>query len=201
MAEDWISRFMSHPKRPLMIWMGALLVGLVLIPPAWDKTTEARERLVAAEEELRSVEQTVRLAESYRQRIESTSTGANVEDNLIDADAAETIRLRITRLVKQAKCRLRRLKLSDELRRPWTLDGDPYQSAGLSGDSRYWLETRNLTLTVDGSLAQLAALQVAMEQLGPFVIPSEMNLRETGVHRQLTMELDLSLFGVTEDFD
>ncbi|MEO1526855.1 MAG: hypothetical protein AAFX06_15570 [Planctomycetota bacterium] len=201
MVSDAIARFLEHPKRTLIVWCGALLLGLLFVPAAWDELTSARKELSQSDEELANIVRTVELAEAYRARMTSSGSEASMGGQLIDADAAESMRLKVTRLAKQARCGIRRLALSDVLKRPWDLEGDPFRGAGLTGDSRFVLETRNLTLTVDGTLPQLAALHVALEELGPFVVPSEMRLRNSGVNGQLSMELDLSLFDLTEKFD
>lgn len=201
MVESPLSRFIEHPKRALMVWFAAGLFGLVCLPPAWDEIAASRDQLARSTEELATITRTVKLADAYRNKTATADSKPSLEDEFIDAESAESLRLRVTRLAKQAKCRIRRLTLSDELQRPWTLDSSPYESPGLGADSRFLLESRTLTLTVDGTLPQLAALHVALEDLGHFAVPSEMKLRKVGVGGQLTMELDLSLFDLTEKLD
>ncbi|MEL6108658.1 MAG: hypothetical protein AAFU85_21845 [Planctomycetota bacterium] len=155
MVESPLSRFIEHPKRALMVWFAAGLFGLVCLPPAWDEIAASRDQLARSTEELATITRTVKLADAYRNKTATADSKPSLEDEFIDAESAESLRLRVTRLAKQAKCRIRRLTLSDELQRPWTLDSSPYESPGLGADSRFLLESRTQILQRDMECCEL----------------------------------------------
>ncbi|MCA9140300.1 MAG: hypothetical protein KDB00_26195, partial [Planctomycetales bacterium] len=138
-----------------------------------------------------------------KKRLQQLEADGRKQQELIDADKAHQIRQHVTLLSHQMKCGVRRLTLSDPKLQPISADEGMFPVATLNsnGHADYSLEIRTLSLSADGSMANLTALILSLNQLGRFAIPTNMTIRPEGNDGHLMLTVDISLLNLVESFD
>lgn len=203
MVNELAQKFLEHPRRVTIVWATAGAFALMFVVPAWDRLSVAHEQVTECETEYREISYSIANLDLMRSKVAEASSGAGFGDATIDFESAENVREKVTQLTHEMGCRVRRLTMSDPYVRPWGENDDPFEmdSAGDAEETNFMLETRTLTLSVDGTLTQLTKLTIALTQLDPFAVPSNMNLEREGIDGHLTLEVEISLFNLVETFD
>lgn len=203
MDNDILQTLANHPRRQAFVWGTAVVFSLLFVLPAWDHYSQARTELAERETELSEISFSLANLDLMQQRLDSFQLDSSASNCKSSADAAESVRESVTRLTQQMGCRIRRLNMSDAMVRPWFENDDPFSidSSNESEETGFVLEKRSLTLSVGGTLTQLAKLTVALNRLDPFAIPSNLTLQREGIDGHLVLDVEISLFNLAETFD
>ena len=203
MVNGLICTFLEHPKRKYMVVASTIVFSLLTVVPAWDHYCQAREESGELDTELREISYSLANLELLKEKLTEYSNDARPEDRMLGRESAERVRERVTVLTHQLDCQVRRLTLSDPVVRPWRTHDDPFsQDASEHGeDTDYLLETRTLTLSIDGNLQQLTRMVGELSNLDRFAAPSSMALQREGIDGHLVLDVEIYLFNLEEIYD
>ncbi|MEZ6087602.1 MAG: hypothetical protein R3C05_06175 [Pirellulaceae bacterium] len=197
MDNDYIHRFLQHPRRPWIAIGAAVVILLIFALPAWDDLNSAQRRHAEAASELEEIQRDIANLEPMRQRVRTVSSSDAAQETM-NAAVAEDLREQVVRLAFSLECRTRRVTLSDPVKRPWGMNDHPFQVVNPKQDeeTKYELETRTLDLTVSGSLVKLSKLLTRLNGLNRFAVPTNMILQREGQSEELRLDVTLSLFNL-----
>ncbi|QDV81455.1 hypothetical protein [Stieleria sp.] len=203
MDHQFVQAFLDHPRRGTIVWATAVVLALLLVIPAWDHYTGSRAEVARYNTELREISYSLSNLDLLRAKLKEVESKPNASNQMLDGDAAAQVRERVTKLAQQMGCRVRRLTMSHPVIRHWHVNDNPFDEdvARDAEETNFMLETRTLTLSVGGSLAELTKLTIALTRLDRFAVPSNMTLQREGNDGHLILDVEISLFNLAETFD
>ncbi|MGB7345752.1 MAG: hypothetical protein WBD20_16165 [Pirellulaceae bacterium] len=202
MVNQIIQQYVKHPKRAWISSGFSLAIGLLFVLPAWDDLSAARAESAALQSELENTTQEVSNHELMQVKLRELAVDPATHQ-MIDTEKADEIREEVTRMVHELDCQMRRLTLSDPIRRDWLDGDDPFASSTPEGaaPTDFNLETRTLNVSVDGSLAQISRFTIALNRLSRFAVPIEMTLQRERENGELRLDVDISLLNLIKTND
>ena len=204
MVNELVHKYLNHGHRHWVTLGLTALVTALLVLPAWDASVLAKTDRMNLEADLAEMQEAISNVDRLRRSFQHVSEESNEVTEMIGAEEATRIREEITRIAQQLNCQVRRVALGDPVSRPWAgLQDDPFKTTTVRGkfDAKSTLETRQLNVSVVGSLAQLSKLTIAISRLDRFAAPTDMILQRERVNGHLRLDVTLSLFNLTENRD
>lgn len=203
MDHEAILRFLNHPRRTLFTWTATVVFGLFTVLPAWDRYSLSSMEAARLEDELTDITLSIASLPKLRGRVNHLEQEFAAGTQMVSSEEAERIREQVQRLAHSNHCQTRRLTLSDPLIRAWGKDDDPFKASppADSDQAKYKLETRQLRLTADGSLAHLSRLLVSLTRLNRFAALTSMTVQSERGDGNLRLDVDISLFNLSEAND
>ncbi|QDT11424.1 hypothetical protein [Planctomycetes bacterium K23_9] len=203
MVNELVQRFLDHPHRTWIAWAAAVALCLVLVVPSWDESRRAHATATELQSQLLEMKHAVANRDLMQIKVVELKAQSSVTHEMVGRETAAQVRETVTSLVRETDCQMRRLTLGDPVTRPWQKDDNPFSSSprGTHESSGYDLETRHLNLSVDGTLAKLSKLTIALTRINRFVVPTEMTLQRERENGQLRLDVNLSLFNLVDNND
>jgi len=141
------------------------------------------------------------MPEIERRAAQTRASLKRLEARLVASEEGHVFREQLTELARRADCEVRRIHLSDEQQRPWTMDDNPLAMTaprGSSMKSPFVLHRRGLTLTITGTLASIEDLLRELEATGKLVYTRHLVLKPERARReQVTLQMELVFFNLS----
>lgn len=163
MNHSSIDRLMTHPRRRWIVTIGTLLSGLLFLLPAVDSFSQERSRYADLSEQLVASRTLISQKEHWQKRlVEQRRRLEHLESCSVTEEELNDYRNWVTECVRHNGCQMRRIHVGEPVYRPWmnknddpTADRPPVQA---EGETPWLLETRNLTISVEGQLGHVKEL-------------------------------------------
>ena len=202
MVNDLVHKYLNHSHRQWITIGMTCLFGVLFALPAWDASVVAKSERADLESQLAEMRASV--SNVNRLHLKMRDVSEQTQQEMIDGDQAAKLREDVTRIAQELDCQVRRLTLSDAVSRPWAGEqDDPFATSPVrgNGEPKNTLETRELSVSVVGDLAQLSRLTIALSRLDRFAAPTDMILQRERVNGHLRLDVTLSLFNLVENRD
>jgi Tfp pilus assembly protein PilO len=203
MIEPFLRRLIAHKQRKGIIIIVTVLTGLLVVLPAADEYKAASARLETAADQLEEMQTEVSGLSRIKQTHEAKQAElAKLEQLAISESDAQQLRSDLVEMVRQTGCTMRQIRLGEGLRREWTSDDHPVRSATLAerGDETpYQLETRQLSISLTGAMANLHEFMARIHRLDKLIHTRSVSVRRADEEGDTTtMEMDLLLFDLVK---
>ncbi|MCC9601567.1 hypothetical protein LOC67_13500 [Stieleria sp. JC731] len=204
MANQLVNQLLNHPKRQMVVWATALMIGLLITLPCWDHYCSQQTRFESLQTELYETTLASMNVEAMENRLRQLDSVDDSNSPLFDQDRAERFRELITELTFDYGCQLKRLSLSDARQTPWIAGRDP-NNADMDTDeaieSPFNLETRLINLSARGPLTKLTKLIIHLNSIEEFAVPTNLTVQREGNNGHLALDVEISLFGLVHQND
>ncbi|MBI1314718.1 hypothetical protein GC176_25780 [bacterium] len=207
MEHSTIDRLITHPRRRWIVTTGTLLSGLLFLLPAVDSFSQERSRYAELSEQLDASRTLIaekgqweqRLQEQ-RQRLEHLEACSVTEDELND------YRTWVTECVRHNGCRMRRIQVAEPVYRPWLNENDDPTTdrppVNAEGETPWLLEKRQLTISVEGELADVNRLLDELHTTDVLAHSSGVSVRRVdGTPSGVSLDLNLVLMNLVRKSD
>lgn len=201
MIEPFLRRLIQHERRKSIVIVVTILTGLLVVLPAADEYNAARGRVSAAKGqlvEMRSqADDLPQFEELYQVKL---SELRKLESEAVSEAVAERLQNELVEMVRQSGCTMRLIRPGDPLRRDWTTRDHPVRglSATHRGDNTpYQLETRQISLSVTGSMPNVLEFLARIHRLDQFIHSRQISLKraDEGGNTAI-LDMDLVLFNL-----
>ena len=173
MKDSLLDRVITHPKRGWIVTTVTMVSGALFLLPAVESFNAVRSKRDDLKAELTDAQQQVSRLPVWKQHLDDKrETATQLEAKAFDGSRDGKFRSQIVELVRQSGCTMRRIHLGDDRYREWLGTGDdPLEDRPPSrakGETPYYLETQQLTVSVEGNLTsaqQLLSQVLATDRL------------------------------------
>lgn len=202
MNDSPLERFITHPKRNWIVTTVTFVTGLLFLLPSVDAYNLEQSRLDELSAELEQAHENIASFKSWQQRIEQQREMLEeLESRAFVGAEVEAFRSGLVNLVRESECTMRRVRLSEPRYRAWMarnddplLDRPPTHA---EGETPYFLETRQLALSVEGHLDRVQNLLGKLHATERLVHSAAISVRQVdGASEEVALDLDLVLFNL-----
>ena len=199
MVETFLRRVLEHPKRVWIVISLTLVIGLVFTWPAVDSYSAARDHRAKLESDLLEGEAQAGRVDLYQKQAEKKlSQLKKLEERALSPAQIEKLRNQLVVMVKDSRCKLRRVRLGDASLRPWYDEDDPLESRARSDSDKktpFRLRTQPLNLAITGNLTDVNEFLAKLSQEDRLIHTGGFHLRKSMEDKNLVeLEMDLLLF-------
>jgi Tfp pilus assembly protein PilO len=206
MIEPLLRRLLEHKQRKWIVIILTILTGLLVVLPAADEYNAATGRLATAKKTIEETQNEVaglpQLEKAFR---EKSAQLEKLESQVVTDQVAQQLRNDLAELVRQTGCQMRQIRLAQPARRDWTTKDDPLlgtSAADRGADTPYRLETRQLTLSITGAMANLQDLMSRIHKIEKFIHTKSFALKRSTESENMTiLEMDLLLLNLVKKAD
>lgn len=190
----------ESPYRWLIVTGGTFIVGLVLVVPLVDVYSAERKEKEALLAEVTAASQVAARLNQFESRVDDRLAQLKeLEARTVDQERLPALRDRLTMLVRQTGCSLRRLNVGEALSRPWYESDDPL---GLRANVKRQdsqtnldLQWRPITVSVNGTMAELRNLLAKLDADNMMVHTKMFELYPSSRGRKsITLDMELWYF-------
>ena len=197
-----IERLITHPRRRWIVTTATFVTGLLFLLPAVDYYNLETSRLDEICVELDKSRTEITRFESWQHRIEEQQELLRqLEARAFVGTQVEDFRTELVNLIRESDCTMRRVRLSEPSYRGWLAENDDplldQPPHGAEGETPYYLETRHLSLSVEGALDRVQKLLGELHATDRLVHSAAMTIRRAdGAPDNVSLDLDLVLFNL-----
>lgn len=181
MIEPLLRRFLAHEKRLQIVIIGTILTGLVVVWPAVDEYTAARQRTEDARRLVEEAEDAIGKLPQFTQLHQRKTQELEVlAQRLVGDQAARKLQSDLTDLGRQTGCTVLRAQLTDPATRAWNQNDHPVSGTRLKntgGETPFQLETRQIALSVTGPMSGLYAFLEGLHRVEKVIQPRAMSIK------------------------
>ncbi|MHC4876507.1 MAG: hypothetical protein ACYTGL_08410 [Planctomycetota bacterium] len=158
-----VDRLITHPRRRWIVTTGTLLSGLLFLLPAVDSFSQERSRYAELSEKLDASRELIDQKDHWQKRLqEQQERLQHLESCSVTEDELNDYRNWVTECVRHNGCQMRRIHVGEPVYRPWMkTNDDPTEDrppVDAEGETPWMLETRELTISVEGELGHINVL-------------------------------------------
>jgi hypothetical protein len=203
MIETLLRRFVEHKRRKTVVIILTVLTGLLVVLPATDEYNAAQERISTAQADLTSANDEVADLEHYKRLFEEKEKELErLEAQAVSDADAQDLRSQLVETIPLTGCTMRQIRLGDAVRRDWTAKDHPVRGTNLSerGDpTPYQLETRQIALSISGSMANLHDFLSRIHDRNEFIHTKTVALKRSEASENLAnLDMDVLLFNLVK---
>ena len=196
-VETILRLLIEHPKRVWIVTLLTMLVGLVFTWPAVDNYCAASSKYAELRAEVAQGQERGGKIGLYKEQAEKKLAESKaLEAKALTAEETEDLRNRLTTMVKDAGCKMRRIKLGDALTRTWFEEDNPLDTrsrADSDKKSPFKLKSQPLLLSIAGPLDKVNDFLARLGQEDKLIHTGSLMLKRS-TEDQAQVELDLELF-------
>lgn len=203
MNETIARRFCESPRRKLIVATVTILLSVVILIPLVEDYFNKKESRKTLADELDHARQTATMLPALETQVaELVGQLTAMEDRAVSDGTVSGYRSRLVEMIRASNCQIRRLDVASPTRRIWK-EGDHPLADGNHGSSLgkatpFFLEQRNIHLSVNGRTHDIYALLEQLEQDTTLAHPERIELHSDGPNTEtVTMELDVLLFALS----
>jgi hypothetical protein len=202
MIEPIARRFLEYEKRKYVVITLTVVTTLVMVWPAVDEYSAAKQRTKDAVAEKDNSQEEVALLEQYVAAHDKRQQElAALEQQMVSEKIAQSLQNQFTELGRQTGCQVRRARLSEPGRRDWKDDDHPIRGArsGRKGEETpFRLETRQLALQVTGHMAGLYEFLARLHRVEKVMHSKAVTIRRSSEDGSTaSLNMDILLFDLT----
>lgn len=202
MNDSPLRAFCESRHRKLIVAIVTTLVGLAVFTQLSDDYCDNRENRRILSDDLDRARQMERQLPKFTKAVALQEAKARELEELTVSDASMTAyRDRILEIVRQSGCQMRTLQAGQPTTRPWLKKDDPLVKqvkANKKNKTPFQLQRRNLSLLVDGEMANIHKLLALLEEQQSTAFPHRVTLSAASSRSgNATMEMNLWLFALT----
>jgi hypothetical protein len=203
MNDSLTRKFCESRYRWPIVATATLLLALAAVLPQVDDYFDKRISRNELAENLGRARQTASTLPQYEKRVAEVAERLEaLEVRTVDEQRLAQFRNRVMDVVRDAGCQVRQLEVGAPTTRPWKQGDDPLatstESTASAGDTPFSLESRTMTLTVDGSMAAIHDLLARLEKEQTLSHPRRVQLQAASAEGEtVTLELELWLFALS----
>ncbi len=183
----------------LFVAAGTLLAGLLFVMPSVDQYNALRGEDAELEQQLATSSHTAEVVKLYETQLAALSGQLNnLRDQTLREEVTADFRNNLVKLVRDSGCQLRRLNVSGAQARPWHVGDHPITPPEKPGDpTPFMLETRVVSLSLNGSLARVEELLEKVQTTQQFVYAKTINVQpESRNPKQVDLNIELWFFAL-----
>ena len=201
MAESLVQQFLAHPRRKWIVSIATMMLVIIFGLPAYDSIRSSQKEYAELSTQLSEIKHSVANLQPLREQFAAAAKEGNGAANTVDQEAAHELRERVVRMIRDHKCRVRRVTLSDPQSRPWTDQDDPYATTSTNNGTKteFQLTTRQLSVSATGTLPMLSQILKDVTRMHQYAVPTRMTLRNDGDDEAISLEMEFSLFDLGRD--
>jgi hypothetical protein len=196
----WVVR---HEKRGWIVITVTFVTGLLLILPAVEDYSAAKERTQAAREklaetklQLQNLPQLQRTFEQKKQALQS------LENKAITAQNYEQLRESLQKLIRETGCTMREAKIEENpIPRPWMTNDSPLSKKTFvdpGPETKYQLIKRTARLEIEGPMSSVYQFMARVSQLNRFIHVNRVVLeRSQSDENKTLLNLEFDMFDLT----
>lgn len=207
MNQSPFDRFLTHPKRGWAVTTATLVAGLIFLLPAVDSFRAAglRHRELQAQLD-EATTQVGNLTRWETRRQQETEALAKLASQRFPEEKIDAFRAQMVDLVHRTECTMRRIRLSDPKYRDWMKEGDDprldHPPAGAEEPTPYFLQTRQLSLSAEGTLDRVQQLLEELQKTEGLVHSTSVSIRRSETKPQeVALDLELEFFDLVRKAD
>jgi len=199
MVETFLRRIALHPKRVWIVISLTLVIALVFTWPAVDSYSAARDHRAKLESDLREGEAQAGRVDLYQKQAEKKlSQLKELEAKALSPAEIEKLRNQLVVMVKESRCKLRRVRLGDPSLRTWYDEDNPLETRARPDSDKktpFRLRTHPLNVAITGNLNDVNDFLARLSQQDRLIHTGGFNLRKSTEDKNLVeLEMDLLLF-------
>jgi hypothetical protein len=176
----------------------------VLGLPAADEFTAQRRRQQELAAALKQITEQVQQREHWKRQADGAQTSrAEFERRALVESEVNDYRTELVQQIRTSGSQLRRLSVSQAVRRPWHDDSHPLviekapRGHKADAEAEYQLHSQTVSLSVSGSVDAVRGLLGKMQQTGTLKHTNQLSIRPAGNDRQqVEMEMEFILYGL-----
>ncbi len=197
--ETVLRNLLEHPRRKWFVIIATCLVAVVAVLPAVDDYKAIAQKKVELTKRLERAQETAARLTALQGRMQHVERRvAELERRSMNDQRILQFRNELVGLVRECGCGLRRIRVGEPRQREWFKDDNPL-ALRPTGEklerTPFLLRTRSLSLSVTGSLANLARLLEAICRQDRLVHCTSFVLQRSDEDNELVvMEMELELF-------
>lgn len=192
----WVIR---HEKRTVIVITLTFVTGILLILPAVEDYSAAKERIQTARENLEEAQRQVENLPQLQRLFERQKRDlSQLEAMAVTAKEAENLRELLQKAIRETGCIPRTVDVRDQSQqRPWMTNDSPIPRKTFlkPGDATpFQLVTRTATLQLEGPMTSVYQFMSRASQLQHFIYVKSVRLERTMRDpnlMQLDMEIDM----------
>ena len=201
MIEPLLRRLIQHERRKSIVIIVTILTGLLVVLPAADEYNAARGRVNAAKGQLLEIQSQANDLPHFQKLFQVKSSDLQkLESKVVSESVAERLQNELVEMVRQSGCTMRLIRPGDPLRRDWTTKDHAVRGLNVTdrGESTpYQLETRQISLSVTGSMPNVLEFLARIHRLDRFIHSRQISLKRADVGGNTAiLDMDLVLFNL-----
>jgi Tfp pilus assembly protein PilO len=196
----WVLR---HEKRPLIVITLTFVTGLLVVMPAVEDYSAAKERSKTAREKLDEIKRQVQNLPQLQQTFERNKRQLKtLEAKAVTEKNVEQLRDTLAKLIRETGCTQRLLSIdtSPTLKTWMTNDSALGRKAYVDPgpETKYLLANRNAKLAIEGAMANVYQFMARVSQLDRFMHVKRVRLERSARDENVTeLEMEFELFDLT----
>ena len=201
MIEPLLRRLVQHERRKSIVIVVTILTGLLVVLPAADEYNAARGRVNAAKGQLLEIQSQANDLPHFQKLFQVKAADLKkLESQAVSESVAERLQNELVEMVRQSGCTMRLIRPGDPLRRDWTTKDHAVRSLNVTDrgeNTPYQLETRQISLSVTGSMPNVLEFLAHIHRLEQFIHSRQISLKraDEGGNTAI-LDMDLVLFNL-----
>ena len=202
MNESPLRAFCESSHRKLIVAIVTSLIALLVVTQQSDDYFDNRESRKALVDDLDRARQMQQRLPQFEKLVEEQEAKTDELELLTVSDSSiAAYRDNILEIVRQSGCQMRNLQAGQPTTRPWLKKDDPLvkQVKATKGNkTNFQLQRRNLSLLVDGDMANIHTLLSLLQEQKATAFPHRVKLTPANARTgNVTLEMNMWLFALT----
>lgn len=199
MVDGTVRWIIQHEKRTLIVITLTFVTGLLLILPAVEEYSAAKDRLRTAREKVsetkRQLQNLPQLQRTFEQKKRELQA---LESKAVTQNDVEHLRGLLQKLIRETECEMREVTISEPNIRPWTTNDSVRRGTILSElgtETPFRLIQRNGILRIEGAMPNVYRFLSGVHQLNRFINAKQIKLERSSRDENLTqLEMQFEMF-------
>ena len=204
MSDSIIEKVCTSPHRWLIVTGVTFVIALLTCLPLVDELLEARAERADLRAELDNADQAIKVLAELEQSVGILAQELSaLKQKAVSKEQVPELRKWLMDAARQSGCNLRRVNFAATERRRWLKDDSPNAipktTTGLEPETPFDLETRNVSISVTGSQAEVKAILKILDEDQRIKHARAVELKPVGRGgRLMQLEITISYYALVE---